>query len=418
MFKLVLFEMRKVWKSTYFIVMLGLLFFFISTYFIYSYIQTERVEDVILRLEEQKFSYQVGLDELQSEMDAAEIDPEDDFVKRELQNYQEPLDRLNEQIEAVKQGNWDFILEEELIYTENYLQTFPSQAHEDIHTWPTHFTHEFIHERNQWLKEKEIAPVFPIHYMSEITYYDRVFDDPIIEEAAHSFFNKYSSSTIYFLYLLFGLGFGVAGVCYFLFLFGDILTKEGLGRNGPIQFLYTQTLTSWKVLMGKYLTVLFLSLMILGGVIFLSYLLGLGFERVGAWNYPVLIYEPEFQFHLMNMGKFNVLSTLLFLMVLWFSFALLFLFSVWLKKTLPGLVLTVVMILLGVYFSRTGAVLEASFASYNPFTYFHIRDVLTMELALTVGNFNISLWNGVASLTVSTLFLLAITYFLFRFKTK
>jgi hypothetical protein len=101
-------------------------------------------------------------------------------------------------------------------------------------------------------------------------------------------------------------------------------------------------------------------------------------------------------------------------MVLWFSFALLFLFSVWLKKTLPALVLTVVTILLGVHFSEA----EGSLASYNPFIYFHIRDVLTMELALTVDNFNISIWNGVASLTVSTLILLGITYFLFRFKTK
>ncbi|MDY0407896.1 hypothetical protein [Paracerasibacillus soli] len=108
----------------------------------------------------------------------------------------------------------------------------------NIYTWPTDFTMSVYYERNKFIKEHGLQPVFPIHQFSELTIHDEVFELPEMEEAIRNFNNIHSSSAVYFLYLLFSLGFGIIGAGFFLFLFGDILTKEGIGRNGSLYLLY------------------------------------------------------------------------------------------------------------------------------------------------------------------------------------
>ena len=60
------------------------------------------------------------------------------------------------------------------------------------------------------------------------------------EELVIKYSNKYSSTGIYYLKSAWSPLFGIFGAVFFLFLFGDIVTKEGIGRNGPINLLHTQ----------------------------------------------------------------------------------------------------------------------------------------------------------------------------------
>ncbi|WP_017187489.1 ABC transporter permease subunit, partial [Alkalibacillus haloalkaliphilus] len=199
---------------------------------------------------------------------------------------------------------------------------------------------------------------------------------------------------------------------FFLFLFGNVMTREGLGQNGPIHFLYTQPVRRGTVFVSKVITIALMSLLTVVGVGLFSLLLGVVFDRLGAWDYPVLIYEPEFQFSFMPMGTFLIWSASLFLMVLVFCYAWLFLFSVLARRTSIAIGLTLAVVFLGVQFS------DQIIGAYNPFLYFDVYEIITLETALVQENFNINLVNGVVSLGVSSLLIFVVSYFVMKVKMK
>src|SRR5699024_6095666 len=107
-----------------------------------------------------------------------------------------------------------------------------------------------------------VVPVYPIDQASALTAYD-VFDDPKGEKFSETYSKKYSSSGIYFLNHIFNTAFGIFGVFFFLFLFGDIMTKEGMDRGGSIQLLHTQPIHREKILMMKIIAVIVMTFLIL-----------------------------------------------------------------------------------------------------------------------------------------------------------
>ncbi|WP_042220705.1 ABC transporter permease [Oceanobacillus manasiensis] len=400
------FEIKKISKTLYFVMMLLALIVFVSFFFIYSYVHTERVDDYIHKNEIIKSSHQLSIDELSN--------TEEDRAAYHLEEMEE-IDMLSE---AARNHDWETIIHYEITTSEEIVKGIPSQAEENVYTWPTHFTNEVVIERNKWLLAHNIQPVFPIHNASEITAYDRVFNTALDEEIAYEFFNKYDSSSIYFLYLLVGNGLTIGGAIFFLFLFGSMITREGLGRNGPIHFLGTMPLKRWKIIWSKLITLVLLTIFVLLATILWGALLGIVFDRFGDWDYPVLIYEPDFSFRFIEMGNFILLSLLLFFGLLIFCYSWLFLYSVLLKQTFMTIVLTVITVGLGYLISDSDIAMAQALAPFNPFHYFHVIEIITMEYAFNADNYNFTMWNGMISLFIFSLIIILVAFFLFRRKAK
>ncbi|MCG3421046.1 ABC transporter permease subunit [Oceanobacillus jordanicus] len=409
---LLLFEFKKITKILYFMMMLLALIAFVSFFFIYSYVHTARVDDYIYNNEAIKSSHQLSIDELSNTEEDRATNKEDiKFFRGEM----EEIDMLSE---SARNHDWENIIRYEIASSEETVKVLPSQSEENVYTWPTHFTNEVVMEKNKWLLEHHIKPVLPIHSFSEITAYDRVFNTAIDEQIAYEFFNKYDSSSIYFLFLLVENGLTIGGAIFFLFLFGSMITREGLGRNGPIHFLATMPLKRWKIIWSKLITTILLTFFVLFATILWGTLLGIVFDRFGDWGYPVLIYEPDFSFRFIEMGNFILLSLLLFLSLLIFCYSWLFLYSVLLKQTFMTIVLTIITVGSGYLLSGSDIAITQELAPFNPFHYFHITEVITMEYAFNAENYNFTMWNGIISLFIFSLIIILVAFLLFRRKAK
>src|SRR5699024_9956607 len=215
--------------------------------------------------------------------------------------------------------------------------------------------------------------IYPI--ATGFTIYDIEFDQPGMEDYIPDMHEKDSSSGLYYLYHLFGMLFGIIGAIFFLFLFGDIMTKEGIGKYGMFHFLYTQPIQRDKILSGKILAVALTFILIHLGTSDVSLLTGTIFDRFGDWCYPILIYEENFSFSLMNLSTFLFMSTVLFVMVLLFCYALLFLFSVITKRASIAIGITLGILLIGMKWSDD--MMESAIAPYIPFSYFSIPEVMS-----------------------------------------
>ncbi|MDY0407895.1 hypothetical protein [Paracerasibacillus soli] len=71
--RLILFEIKKLIKSTYFLFMLVILALFICSYYIYHYMQTERVDDIVAEADFHITNTKRGLDELEAAIDAGKL---------------------------------------------------------------------------------------------------------------------------------------------------------------------------------------------------------------------------------------------------------------------------------------------------------------------------------------------------------
>ena len=242
----------------------------------------------------------------------------------------------------------------------------------------------------------------------DVVYLNGFIEDEYIKEYVEKRSTTYSSTGIYYLSHVVDLLFGVFGAGVFLFLFGDVVTKEGLGRNGTIHLLLTQPIQRNKILSSKFATVLILSVLILAGTVILSLVLGTIFDRFGDWNYPVLIYGEDYAFEFINMSTFLIKSAALFFMILLFCYSLLFLYSVLLKRALLALGLTLTTIYIGIQLSEDSVL--SSHAPYVPFHYFSVPKIVTMEFAATLKNFDFTFTNGLAVLGISSVVLLVVTY--------
>ncbi|MDV2583454.1 ABC transporter permease, partial [Alkalibacillus haloalkaliphilus] len=380
MIKIILFEMKKVTKSAFFYMLLALLVLVVSGYFIYNYIQTERVEDEVEEAEFKVSASERSLEEMGFEIGDDLYEITDHVERLAIESDIQMIESNRTRLEGYENHDWEKVTQVEVDMGEEHFERFPTQAEEQVYTWMTHFSREVHLERNRWLRDREIRPVFPIHSFSELTVYDEVFDSEIGEEIAHNINNIHSSSGFYFLYRLFEMLLTVFGAAFFLFLFGNVMTREGLGQNGPIHFLYTQPVQRGTVFVSKVITIALVSLLTVVGVGLFSLVLGIVFDRLGAWDYPVLIYEPEFQFSFMPMGTFLLWSALLFLMVLVFCYSWLFLFSVLARRTSIAIGLTLAVVFLGVQFN------DQIVGAYNPFLYFDVYEIITLETALVQEN--------------------------------
>lgn len=365
-------------------------------------------DDLILKNEADISRIQSEINSIEAAIKAGELDEEDKETTGTLEFNKEDIEVKQQEIEYFRNGEWTPLLNKEI---EQYEQHVANRIFRDEYysaAWPTLVTEESKLEYHKWLRDKEITPVYPIHYYSWVTLYDQVYEPPTLEESLEIFSTKYSSTGIYFTNHLFTFVFNILGACFFLFLFGDMVTKEGLAKNGSIQLLRTQPIRRSKLFIGKFLTMLLVTFLLLFGTVLLSFILGTIFDRLGDWDYPVLIYGEEYSFSFMNMGTFLLQSASLFFMVLIFCYSILILFSIITKRALVAIGLTIAILFAGIGLSADSV--TSMIAPYIPFHYFSVREVITNELALTLENNSFSFNQGMIALAVSSVLLWLVTY--------
>lgn len=411
------FEIKKIFKSTYFwFLILAYLLFFL-TYYIYAYINTNQLENEIWRLEEALHRTEQAISDYETALKSAEGAGAAE-IEKTIKFENDALIARIKTLEYYKKEDWAALLQQDIDEIEPIIRQMESSNQTHTYTWPTLFNLETYIEKNKWMIEKGVQPLFPMDMYSYLTLYDREFlvegaTQEEVRELHEESNNKYSSASTHYLDKFFRFLFSILGAVFFLFLFADILTKEGLRRNGPIHLLRTQPIHRDKVLAGKFLTVLIISFMILLVTIILSLILGILFEGLGDWDYPVLIYGEDRSFRFISMGIFLVIASSMFLMILFLCYTILFLFSVLTTRVLVTIGLTLATIFIGIQLSEE--MITASFAHYLPFHYFSVFDIITNEYAVSVDNYQFTYQNGMLSLGLTSLFILIITYVISTF---
>ncbi|MCU9614932.1 ABC transporter permease [Caldibacillus lycopersici] len=415
MITITLFEMKKIIKSIFFFVMLAFLCVFLIGYYVFVHHQTVPVEKLIVETESMIHMQEQQIQELKRTINNSE-DGGNSQLQLDLTVSEQLLSKNQILLKAYQEEDWQAVLQQEIESNEPEVERMKAGNEYYTSTFPTLFTLESRLEYNKWLLSHNITPVLPIDFYSWYTVYDLDFGDPIAEEYIKKQSEKYSSTGVYFLHHTLNLLFTIFGALIFLFLFGDILTKEGLGKNGPIHFLHTQPLSRLKIFIGKLLAVLFLSLFVIVFISGFCLLIGSLFDGFGYFYYPVLIYGEDFSFTFQKMSTVIFQSGVLFIFVLLFSYALLFLFSILTKRTLTAVGLTIVVLYIGIQWGKD--TILSSFSPYIPFHYFSITDIVTNTFAASVKNFAFSMSTGCIVLSISTIALLFLSYFLFHLQNK
>ncbi|WP_107839652.1 ABC transporter permease [Metasolibacillus meyeri] len=282
------------------------------------------------------------------------------------------------------------------------------ETYRNSYMYPTPFTVLVHMDKMRWMEERAIQPLAIGLQNQTLTLYDQDFSDPQIEGIAQNLSQFYSSTGTYFLYHLFQYGFSLAGLILFLFLFADILTKEGFRRNGPIHLLRTMPMRHATFWVSKALAAILGSLLIIGLVAVVGLGLGTLFNRLGDWQYPMLIYGPERTYTLISLAEFLGKAGLLFVVMLAFGFSLLFLLSILTNRAILAIGLTVVVLVFGQ--QLTEQTLLVSWTHWLPFHYLDVYAILNGEYAILHNNPLLTYEQGMLSLIVSTFILLGITF--------
>lgn len=402
---LIKFEIKKLLRSSYSFLMILILLLSISGYFVYNYINTIRMEELIEGEESLMFNNLSAIDELENQLkEDPSLEDSPSFIQ-ELESKKDWLEKEQTNIQALKEEDWNYLLNQELKSYVDEVEMISDEyyPYRNMIKWPTDFTTQVHYYRTKWLYDNDIQPILRYGSLGEKTIYDQSYDDPIIEEIIARESNKYSSKGFYFLYKFLDLAFGMIGIGFFIFLFADILTKEGLSQYGPIHFLYSQPLSRTAILFNKYLALLIISILIMLVVSLFSILLGSLFDELGSWNYPILIYQAEESFYFMPLLKFVGISSLLFFMNLLFSYSLLFFFSLLTKRTVTAIGFTFGILLLGFVFTGEST---SNLAPYNPIQYINVYDIVSMESAASQDNFDITWQKGLVTLLLSSILIL------------
>ena len=402
MLPLIQFEAIKSVKSTFFRIVFLAFIAFIIAYYVFFYMNTMRVDDLLAEAEAQLFKVQSQLEDLEAKVAAGQLDKDSKEYKEGKRNLEEFwLPRNGNEVDVYRSGDYNRILDMEIEHRTFFLQ--PRLAYGDFWSreWRTLFTEQTSFEQLKWMRERDIRPLFPIQMHGDLTWYDQFFSEVFVEEAVKETSTKYSSEGIHFTNHLLNLLFGVFGAGVFIFLFGDVVTREGLGENGPIHLLRTQPIRGYQILASKFIMVLVGTILLLASFSGFTLLLGTVFDRFGNTDYPVLIYGENYGFTFMKISTFLLKSTALFFMVLVFCYSMLFLFSIVVRKTAIAIGLMLIALFAGVKWSEQSV--ASTWAHYQPFQYFSVSKVVTNELAVMAKNFAFSFSNGLIALGVASL---------------
>lgn len=180
-----------------------------------------------------------------------------------------------------------------------------------------------------------------------------------------------------------------------IILFGSFLRSERTSKRHSLDFLYTQSMTSTKILFSKYLVSLGQSLLLL--FTFVLGVLGLGtlINGFGSWEYPVNrfipgegIQPPERIF--IPLSEYLRDNFILIIVGLVFILSVIYFFNILFKNEIT-------VIFVGLITLVGGSLLPVH--PYNPFTYLNTSAIVTGKHMYQLNDYAYSLQTGVLLLT-------------------
>lgn len=201
-----------------------------------------------------------------------------------------------------------------------------------------------------------------------------------------------------------GIFIGFIGIAIFLFLVGDILSNEF--EKGTIKLLFAEPISKLSVISAKYIVAITKSLFILLIIVISAFGIGTIFSGIGSYQYPVMIQTVDGS-KFLDLWLFLIQSSLFFVFVIAFILLLQFLFSILTRNNLLATGLTIIVSTL-FYISMTKYEFLTKVAHLSPFTYLQSFSIVDGTLANEIGNSNITVPFGIASLTISILIIYVI----------
>lgn len=386
------FELKKFWTSVVVKIFLAIFLLGIIAYYAYVYRQTVEVQDVTIEINESKMQMENQLSMIE------------DQTSEEALFLLSMIEKEEWLLEVYEEERWQDVLASELAMYEEEYKAKIAQKQYYTASFPTLFTMETRKAYFEYMQQHHITPILPVHLYAWTTMYDELF--PINESGDDPFFRQFveeesrlnSSTSVYFLYQLSKFIFSPVGLLFFLLLFSDMMTKEGLRTKGPIQLLYTLPLQGWKIPTIKIVTMMTVSFCLLIGVALISLLLGFLFDRVGDWDYPVLVYGETYTYAFIPIWHYLLKALLLFSAMLLFSYSLLLLLSYLTKQMLLALGLTVAILVMGMTLSQQS--IYTGIGPYLPFHYGSIDSIITMDYAISAENMRYSFEVGLVVLFI------------------
>lgn len=419
--KLVLFEWRKLRRRGLFVqvslILLLLMVFATAIFLHHSKLNREYVLDMIRESIEQKEYHLEFLHGLKDDyINREDIDEENrreliEQNKASIEYYEEDLIITENAILAVETGDWAAYYEyrlrgRELISGEvldNHLRSSDLSS----------LTIEAGIDEVKWQLEEEVQPVFSLGILGT------VYDPAKRDEG--EVLPRVDSSGFYTLYYYFKKYLYLLPILLLLFLVGLGFSEER-GKKDTLSFLKSEPL-SWRSLYnGKLAHAALVSIFASLAFIFMVLLIGLIFDRLGDFYYPILNYDSKLVvegenyagsrpmgmdvgYHFVPLGIMLLRLAALFICAVLFLITLSQTLSIWIKGPLALMFTTLLVIGLGFFLSTEKLTDQAHFL---PFTYFDLKRVTNGEFEMIFNNPSIHTMTGVVVLLSASLLLLLI----------
>ncbi|KAA0547412.1 ABC transporter permease subunit [Bacillus sp. BGMRC 2118] len=292
------------------------------------------------------------------------------------------------------------------------------------------FTMDVSIMEKEFLKERDIQPVFPGEYVlnTQLTWKQEQINytkEEWIEEN-----EKVDSSGLYSLLLYFKKYYYYT-LIILLFLLGAGYSDE-LGKIKTLNFLLTQPNSIRKLYIVKIISaslVTIISMLVLLCIIIFT---GTMFDRFGDWQYPILYYDSvkstnssgyegytpvgwSTGFHFISLGKYLVETILLFVSIMIFVIVLSIFLSIFLKNKFSVFSATILLLILGYNICVTYL---SEISHLIPFTYFNTAKVANGELNLILDNSNITTATGCYILIFFTFIMTLFGYIFLTLKSR
>lgn len=411
---LLFFEIKKIWGTRLFKAVL--LFLAFATALFFYIVDTKMVsfESVIAEDQDQIYSLNQHILLLETQL---KQDQNNHSLQIELDGQIDFKENLIQQLDAFENEDWSSYFsklatssKEMMLESKRQL----TQINYNSYLWPTPFTFISLYELYSWLEKYSIEPILPIHNFSWKTAYDKEFENQIVENFVMKSSTKYSSKGIYFTYEVLKIFLSWTGVILFIFLFADVITKEGYQKNGPIHLLKILPIKRYKILLTKFTLLITSNITTLLGLIIFSLGLGIIFNGLGNWRYPILIYSESKELFFIGIGTYLGKCLLLFIFFMLFTNSLLFFYSILTNRTILVLGFTILTLIVGLALS-----LQEIFLPITQFLPFHYIDVFTIvsnEYALQHNLFSIHFSNGLITLAAWSILILLLTFIITKLK--
>lgn len=320
-------------------------------------------------------------------------------------------DSYKRELEAVKKRDWptfySFWIERNLIVAGK------KKSHdmvEFIDNTPTErigisdFTVRASVTEKELLAERDLQPVFNLEYISTI--YDR-FPNPMDKLEWNRSTLKTDSTALFYLFTFYNSNIFLVLLAVLVLFFGIGFTEEK-GKKRTISLIATQPMTRSHMYLSKLVLFSLAGFLIAGFALLFMIILGTIGNRFGDWNFPVLFYDAEDVvrsanytgivaeeggFHFINMGRYVVEASVLFLVAILFVLTLAFLVSLFVNNTMASLLVTAIILVGGAVLSASSPF--ASVAHLSPFTYLNVSKIPNGELATLSNNVSITMNFGV-----------------------